>query len=210
MFPRELKELLDVYAEDDETSLFILSAEMPADELSFIFNLSIPDINDLGPVDQIWRVTTRGYKTSRISFDHADQFEILEDHPLLWDYSDVQTELFFKGEIKEASKLLIDLFIVHQRLYKGYKPFPLVVEENLNFFKPFQYSNGSLVKGSKKTLLEYGNVLKQNGVDFYLLGERDPTYWTGFEFLPESKDLKLMLMQRSYLIADDYTFEQLS
>jgi hypothetical protein len=209
VIPSELKELLDEYAGDSDTAIYIEKAEMVEEELLFTFSFSYPEIGDQEPIYQTWQSSTVRYKTSNIKFEIEDELKLYLDHPLLWDFQDYQADLYYKGEVKDLGKLFYDLYKVHTQLYEGFKEFAFPFSEESQYFTPFKYSNGLLISGAKKSLLQYGEVLSSNGLDFYLLNEKDPTFWNGSMFEPEASDLKLLQLGRSFVIAQDFSFMRL-
>jgi hypothetical protein len=103
-------------------------------------------------------------------------------------------------------KLFYDLYITHRQIFGNYKPFNISFGEGTNYFQPFQYSNGLQTEGSKKMMLMYADCLKQNGLDYSIIGERPAKYWNGKEFIIESQDLKVLFFGKGYIIAKDFSF----
>ncbi len=63
-----------------------------------------------------------------------------------------------------------------------------------------------LTKGSKKLIVKYADCLKQNGLDYTIIGERPAKFWNGTEFIIESEDLKVLFFGKGYVIAKDFSF----
>jgi hypothetical protein len=58
-------------------------------------------------------------------------------------------------------------------------------------------------------MLKYADSLKQNGLDYTIIGERPAKYWNGTEFILESGRLKILFFGKGYIIAKDFSFELL-
>ena len=132
--------------------------------------------------------------------------EIKEDHPLLWEFTDTQCQLYFTGQCNDPAKLFFDLYATHKRLFGKHQCFNIPFGEEKPYFKPLQYSNGLLTQGSKKLMEKYADCLKKNGLNFSIIGERPATYWDGEQFIEEDTDLKVLFLRDTYVIAKDFYF----
>jgi hypothetical protein len=54
------------------------------------------------------------------------------------------------------------------------------------------YSNVKLPKGQENCLEPYASCLKQNGLNYSIVGEWRSTVWDGFKNVPESQDLQVL------------------
>jgi len=124
---------------------------------------------------------------------------------LLWEFTDTWCQLYFKGQCQNLEKLFYDLFLTHYEVFGEYQSFNIPLFKASNHFKLFQYSNGLLTQGSKKLMEKYAACLTKNGLDFTFLGERPAGHWYYQQFIPE-KDLKVLLMGDTYVVAEDFTF----
>src|SRR5690606_40473989 len=73
---------------------------------------------------------------------------------------------------RRSSDLFFDLYATHKKLFGKHQFFNIFFGEETPNFKSFQYSNGLLTQGSKKLMEKYAYCLKQNGLDFTIIGER--------------------------------------
>jgi hypothetical protein len=207
VLPKELDKIFNEFDEDD-FELYITKADFSGDNFIIDFVLDVQDINDRGEISQNWSIEAIGHRKNQISFDFAENIEIKDDHPLLWDFTDLQCQLYFSGRCKEPTKLFYDLYSAHKSLFGQHKCFNISFGEETAYFKPFQYTNGLLTKGSKNLMQKYAECLKKNGLDFNIIGESPAKYWDGKQFIEEAKNLKLLVFGDTYIIAKDFSFTQ--
>ncbi|SHF95349.1 hypothetical protein [Flavisolibacter ginsengisoli] len=207
MFPKELEDIFSKFDEDD-FDLYITRADFSGDNFITDFTLNVQDINERGGISQNWTIKVAGHRKNHVSFDFADFMQITDDHPLLWEFTDTQCQLYFTGQCKDTAKLFFDLYATHKRLFGKHQCFNISFGEETPYFKPFQYSNGLLTQGSKKLMEKYADCLKQNGLDFTIVGERPAKYWDGEQYILESQDLKVLFLGDTYIIAKGFSFVQ--
>lgn len=199
MLPKGLTSIIGKYDEEDR-SLYISRADYSSDIFTLDFIVEVQGINDEDSLFQVWTVEAMDHKKSRISFDPASSVNIQTDHPLLWEFTDSQCELYFSGECKAPEKLFYSLYRAHKNLFGKYECFDIAFSEEFNHEKPFQYSNELLVKGSKLLMESYGTCLRNNGLDFKIVGERLPE--------DENQNLKILFLGETYIIARDFSFKK--
>lgn len=205
VLPKDLDNIFEEYTEDDY-KLFVTRADYAADKFNLDFVLEVQDINDEGAVIQKWTIEAIGHRKNQVSFGYCEFLKILEDDPLLWEFTDVQSELYFNGQVEDAVRLFFDLYVMHKKLFEGYQSFDIHFGENTPYFKQFQYSNGLLTKGSKRLMEHYANCLEQNGLSYSIVGDWRPTYWDGEKHISEPQDLKVLLLGDTYIIAESFSF----
>ena len=208
MLPKEINAIFEEYSEDDY-DLWVTKVDNSSDDFVFDFLLEVQNINDNGPITQEWSIIAVGHRVSKLTFGFESTLEIKEDHPLLWEYTDTQCQLYYSGHCNDIPKLYYDLYKTHIQLFRNYKHFDLSFGENISQYKPFQYDSGLLSQGSKKLMLQYADCLKKNGLDFTIIGERPATYWNGHEYLLQNKDLKILFFGDDYMIAKEFSFVQI-
>ena len=207
VLPKELEDIFEEYTEDDY-SLYVTKAEYFTDKFLLDFSLDVQDINDKGSIYQEWTIQADRQRKTHISFDFAPFIEFKEEHPLLWEFTDIQCQLYFNGQCNDFQKLFYDLYQTHKQLFGQYLCFSIPFAEETSYLKPFQYTNGLLTKGPKKLMEKYGECLKKNGLTCNFIGERQPMYWDGNQYIPETKDLKIMFIGNTYIIAEEFSFRR--
>lgn len=207
MLPKELEDIFSEFDEDD-FDLYISRADFSGDNFVIDFTLNVQDINERGGISQKWTIEAAGHRKNHVSFDFADFMEIKDDHPLLWEFTDTQCQLYFSGQCKDPAKLFFDLYATHKRLFGKHQCFNISFGEATPYFKPFRYSNGLLTRGSKKLMEKYADCLKINGLDFSIIGERPAKFWDGEQFIEEDGNLNVLFLGDTYVIAKSFSFVQ--
>jgi hypothetical protein len=168
----------------------------------------VQDINERGGISQKWTIEAAGHRKNHVSFDFADFMEIKDDHPLLWEFTDTQCQLYFTRQCKDPAKLFFDLYATHKRLFGNINGSTFLSAKRHPISNRFNIANGLLTQGSKKLMEKYAECLKQNGLDFSIISERPAKYWDGEQFNEEDTNLKVLFFGNTYVIAKDFSFVQ--
>ncbi|MES2766162.1 MAG: hypothetical protein V4642_09855 [Bacteroidota bacterium] len=127
------------------------------------------------------------------NYDESSQFYIEEDHPLLWQYTDTQCELYVTGSADSFKELFFDLLSIHFSLFESYIPFnpasAIVLEKGFGLFQ----------RGSKKLLKIYAEKLQSYGIQTSIVEN----------YTKESK-LAVLFLGNSYFIAESFDFKSLN
>jgi len=205
VLPKDLEDIFKEYPED-YIDFYIVKADYSGDDLVIEFILKLRSIQGEDPISQKWTIIASSPRKDKVSFNAAPFIEIKNDHPLLWEFRDTQCKLYFTGQCQNIEKLFYDLYLAHNDIFGKHQcSFDISLFKASNNFKPFQYSNGLLARGPKKLMEKYAACLKKNGLNFSFLDETPPGHWYGQQFIPE-KELKILLMGDTYLIAEDFVF----
>jgi hypothetical protein len=203
MLPKEIAGIIEKYDTEDY-DFYVAGADYLTDVFVLDFILDIQ--NSEGAIFQVWTVEATGYRKSIISFEPDYHISLENNHPLLWEFNDTQCELYYSGECKNIEKLFYSLYSAHKEMVGKYQDFNIFFEKDANDIQPLQYTKGFLAKGAKTLMEKYAACLKDNGLDFAIIGERQPTYFDGEEHKPESKDLKVLIIGQTYIIAEQFSF----
>ena len=106
MLPIEIQYLLDNY-EAEDISLLITKADYSGE----VPVLSLTEYKS-GKKPQNWTLEIIGHRISEISFSSIvedSRILITDDHPLLWQYADVQSELYFNGSTNDIYRVISEL-----------------------------------------------------------------------------------------------------
>ena len=150
-----------------------------------------------------------GVNEHRITLGVFGSLKILDDHPLLYHHNTPRVEVHFDGKPKDMNELVLD---ISQAFVSTFGPWRHLVEmdDDLNRTKPLVDLLGAsygLLGTMPKPLAErMARVLAHHGVNASLAED------TSFETEDEhgrSKLAKLLLIDHSYVIALDFSVEQL-
>jgi hypothetical protein len=196
LLPAEIKYLLDNYEEED-INLLITKADY-SEEVP-ILNFKI---HESGADPQNWILEVIGHRASKISFSpEVDDSLILitDDHPLLWQFSDVQVELYFNGASDDIYRVISELNQIDFNLFGKYR------NSSQQLYTLLRSSHGSLGSGPRKLLTKYEKCLNKYGIETSIVGGYIPTYWDGKNKY-SGDTLKILLINGSYIVAQDYIF----
>ncbi len=196
MLPTEIKDLLDNY-EADDSILVITKADYSGDNP----NLSLTSYH-LNDSSLNWTLEVVGHRASELSFASiiSDTAILLtDDHPFLWQFSDVQSELYFNGSSKDVAIVISELNQIDFELFGKYQ------NSSGQLYTLLNSSNGSLGKGSKKLLTKYAECLNRYGIKTSVIGGYTPSYSDGKSNF-SGDTLKILIIRGSYIVGQDFIF----
>ncbi|WP_153796054.1 hypothetical protein [Foetidibacter luteolus] len=198
MLPAEIQYLLDNYDAED-INLSINKADYSGE--TPLIGLTVHE-TDAPP--QTWTLEIIGHRASELSFTFYitdTTILITDDHPLLWQYSDFQSELYFNGSSTDIYKIVSELNQIDFELFGKYQ------NPSEQLYVLLRTSNGSLGKGSKKLLTKYAECLNRNGIKTSMVGGYSPSYFDGKNTM-QGETLKIFLFGGSYIVGQDFIFSK--
>ncbi len=198
MIPPEITYLLDNYDSEDFNLLFTkadYSGENPR------LNLLL---REPGASPQNWSLEVIGHRASEISFtpDFTESAILLtDDHPLLWQYADMQSDLYFNGASTDVYKVVAALNKIDFDLFGKYQ------RSSAQVYTLLKASSGLLARGSKKLLSKYEECLNRHSISTSVVDGYVPTYWDGVN-KSSGNTLKIFLVRGSYVIGRDFIFSK--
>jgi hypothetical protein len=196
LLPTEIQYLLNNYDADD-INLIITKADYSGDVPILNFK-----IHESGAEPQNWTLEVIGHRASEISFSsEVDNYLILvmDDHPFLWQYSDVQSELYFNGSSKDIYRVVSELNQIDFKLFGKYQ------NSSEQLYTLLRTSNGLLGKGPERLMTKYEKCLNKHGINTSIIGGYIPTYWDGKNKF-SGDTLKIFLINGSYVVGQDFIF----
>jgi len=132
--------------------------------------------------------------------------QIKDEHPLLYQYNTPPTAVFFKGTPQNIDELTLDIAQAHASTFGPWRHFP----EYLNLDQPLATllgSDGGLVGQMPQPLAErIVKVLEKHGLESkMMIGESEGEKHKN----PMVQQAKVMVFGNSYIIAYDYSFDEL-
>ena len=204
MIPNKLKKVINNDPEDIE--IFIKKVNFENQELKVNIIVSGYDYEKQNDFTEEWEIETKNYRTSKISFNFSSNIEILTEHSLLWEFVDKHSELYFNGTTNQYEKLFTDLYKVHYSSFQEYASFQDTINKLQEFGELIQSGNGLLAKGPNKLLENYGKILTKHNIKYSIIGNNTPIFWNGNEAVGEDGLAKLLFIDDSYIIADEFMF----
>ncbi|HMH23751.1 MAG TPA: hypothetical protein VK563_18320 [Puia sp.] len=208
MVPEELQKVFESYDYED-FSFCVTKVDFSSEPLSIYLSMDVEGFIEEKSIQQKWLLQAVGLRKNRISSDYASNIIIKEDHPLLWEFTDSQCELYFNGQCTKPEGLFVELYKIYFELFRSAEPFKRCLNSN-DPFQLIQENNGLLARGPKKLMTKYASCLTKYGLDYSIIGERPAKYWNGEIFNEERSDLKILFMNDTdtFIIAEDFVFNK--
>jgi hypothetical protein len=196
VLPEELIATLKSPEFDDEAGILIESVDFNTDKISISFSIKFGS----GATGQLWKIDIEGVKEEKIGLEWAEFIEFYDEHPLLLEYNDIQSELYFTGATNNPRELY---FNISQRLFQYnndvesmYKY--LILPDEIVKLNGQQY--GLFSRGPKTILDIYKACLTEAGIKSNFTGEYK---------MDNNQNLKLFKLGESYVIATNFFFERI-
>lgn len=191
----------------EEGYLAVQSVKYFENELHFDFSLHLNDPEE--SETQLWQLQVKDNRDDKIDFeDLGGYFSFYSEHCLLWEFTDVETELYFKKPTDNPEKLLAAIYTIHNTIFDNYISIEKFLNGN-NLLTLCNSNNGLFARGPKQILDHYFNSLQEAGNEPYFYGEYFPKKWDGERWMPESKDLKVALLGSTYFVGETFIFKRL-
>jgi hypothetical protein len=205
VLPKRLTDILNDHDPGD-IAISITKIDFETNNLNFVIKISGFGYNDEDNYEYRWTVNTVHYRTSKFSLDFACSIYITDTHPLLWQFSDKQSELYFNGICSDADRLFLDLYKAHNACFEGLIDFEETINQPDNFEPLLKSRNGLLASGPNKLMNMYADVLSKHNMSSSIIGDRVPTFWDGEKHVLETGKAKVLFIDNSYIVADDFEF----
>jgi len=185
----------DEFLEDG--GIIISSINYTKDKLELIFNIFY---NGYEIPKQQWKIIINGLLKEKIERGWADYLVVYSDHYLLYEFSDIHGDLYFKEKSKNPDKLFIDLYKSYLKNYQGdFLPFGKGINPAMKITRLCNSNAGLFARGPKIILEKYHEVLSENNIRSNIV-------------ISESEkisDLKILFFGDSYFIAKSFEFERI-
>lgn len=103
--------------------------EINNDEL--ILNIQVTYEDD-DQVLQLWKVTCTDFKDHKLNVNFFEEFEVLDEHHILWEYNNNSADLFIKGNSNDINQVIGALFCNHLNVVNGQLPLEKYLNINYN------------------------------------------------------------------------------
>ncbi len=194
--PIELETLL-IKLEEEDGGIIVSSLEYVDSDLEIYFTASFPDSEIL---HQNWRIRAINIKKERFERNWESNLQLFTTHPLLLECNDDHSELYYTGKALHPEKLLFDLFRMFSENAWEDLEFGMGINAPDGFLKLCNKEAGLFARGPKSMLEKYASVLQENGIQTNLLDQMEK----------DRLELVLLMLGRSYFIAEDFIFDFLN
>lgn len=194
--PLELESILTSVEYEENGRLIKKSLTFLGDKLLFDFELHLGKVEEK---PQLWQMVIGGYKTSRIYPEQlGSYFQFYDYHFLLFEFQNIQTELYTTKLSVDPVALLADLYSTHQKSFGNFLSLDKYLNKEVNL--PDLGCFGLFARGPKKILEVYFDCLHRSGAKPYFYGQYNPDV--------ENSDLKLLIIGQCYFIGNEFHFRR--
>ncbi len=189
----------------EEISIKIVSVDLQSEDVVLVLHLTFDDAEEPG---QRWEIRMKECVDTQLSSEISHEIHILNDHPLLWDFSNRFSSLYFKGVPDDLFRLYFDL---NTQLEALYGPFQIKGRLHLNhersFDKLFMAGGGLFAKGPIKLIEILNQYLLGQNLTTSLIDSGNPYFLCGGRMMSGPKDYLVLHLGNSYFIAKEFTLE---
>jgi len=175
-------------------------------ELNFTLKLDYGD----NLVFQSWKLITENCIDFKIDFDEIEPyFEFYNEHFLLNEFEDFQTEVYIKNSTENPEKLLTKLMELHYSKFENiFNIDKFIIGKNM--LNRCKMNSGVFARGPKTILEDYFIILKEFGTNPYYFGNQKPGIWKRDNWEENKTKYKLCILGKNYFIGTDFLFEKIA
>ncbi|MEQ9440036.1 MAG: hypothetical protein RIG62_13355 [Cyclobacteriaceae bacterium] len=200
--------LADIFSSiefEEDGGIHITKTDWYSDDLKLEFTVR----TGIDDEHQLWEAQITGVREELIKSDWADQMKLLEDHPLLWRFDDIQSELYFSQSTDRPYELISSILETHQKIVSNwYSLNEFINYGHLSFIDLCKSSNALFAKGPKKILSEYASILDAFNMRPNLFGDHNPKRWVDKKWVDETETLQILIIGKTFVIAENFDFER--
>ena len=202
----KLSALFSTIEFEENGGIHITGTDWYADDLKLELAINT-GIND---EHELWEVQISGVREELLKSDWVGELKIADEHPLLWKYNNIQTDLYFSRATGRPYELLNSILETHLKVTRGWYDLQESINSSsyISLIELCKSSNALFAKGPKRILEAYARVLDEHLMKPNLFGERNPKRWTGEQWIDETAPLSILLIGKSYVIAEAFEFER--
>jgi hypothetical protein len=203
-----MEDLLNLIAGvDEEEDLFVKITETSwlGPSLRLTVEISVVD----GPKLGTWLVRCGSTLKCILSNEGGASLDLLQNHPLLWDFTHPSASAFFSGVPANSAACVGALYETHLRAVGNWISFGPQFNKNLPLSHLLSTGNGLLARGPVSLLSFYKEALLTHGVEVNIVSEYGPKFWDGTKWKSlVGEDIKILLLGSSYVIGIGWAGEQ--
>ena len=162
---------------------------------------------------QLWQISCHRVKEHKIILGEQDEdFELFSDHVLLWYYQQPVSSLTFSKAKSDVNAYYVigKLYEKHTSLVDTWISFDRCFNKCLDLPKLIDCGYGKLAEGAEKLIIDYQEVLLECGFKSSYIS-RPQMQWNDKQgWIAEDSDLQVLIIDKSYAIANRFTAQQLT
>lgn len=186
---------------EEEGSFSLTRAGWSANEII----LSLEVWQDRFPeIHRHWQVIGSSVREHSLSLGPAYRLQLTDEHVLLWGHRKRRLSVYFSGKHENPDAVVGALYGRHWELTHGWIPFHRFLNPNVQLAKLITGGSGLLAEGPEPLLLAYEAIMEKLGFSVSHVDAGEPAYWNGETWLEEREKLSVLLIDRSYIVAEKF------
>ena len=207
MVMEELLKIQDTWQFEEYGYINLVAVEKKELDLELKYKL-FSGVDD-DPI-QLWQVICHEEREHKIILgEQYSNFELYNDHVLLWSYSQPISSLTFnKGNLDiDACHVIGKLYEKHMLLVGSWISFDTCLNQSklYSLEKHINFGHGKLAEGAEKIIIGYQEVLQECGFKSSYLSRLLKRWDNNKGWIDENKNLQVLITGDSYIIAPKFT-----
>lgn len=179
----------------------ITSADWNVSDLILLVRVRVP-----GSPDRLFWVSCSQPRSYQVIAMTTDQSVLLtSEHAVLWPHNQKQGELYFNGTASDATSLLGALIESQREVVGDWFPIDRFLNLPGRSADILRSGHGLLATGPVMLLDRYASVLDNYGIRHSSPSPREPVWWNGGKWQPESDQLYALIIGSSFVVAPSFT-----
>ena len=199
-----LENLLDITKEidfEDHGSLCLRTVESDEDTLSLVLHITADEYPEVHPT---WEVACFGVKEDSLSLGTHFDFQLFDDHVLLWPHMSRRSSTSFYGKVENPLAVVGALYQRHRELVGEWIPLHRFLNSGVALTELIAGGFGMLAEGPEPLILAYEDVMRAQGFSTSHLDPTKPVYWGGNEWLDQKRPAAVLIFDESYVVAEQF------
>ena len=154
---------------------------------------------------QYWQIVCSGVREESLSFGYQSDLQFFDDHVLLWPHRQPHRSTSFYGKVDNPQAVIGALYQRHKELVGEWIPFHRFLNSNMALPELIAGGFGMLADGPERLILAYEDVMQAYGFSTSHLDSRAPVYWRGNEWVRQNAPVFVLILDQSYVVAEQFT-----
>ena len=197
----ELSELFQTAEFENNGGIHITGTEWYTDDL----RIELAIETGLEGESQFWEVQINGVRKELIKSSYTDKIELFNEHPLLWEYNQEQSSLYFGNKTGRPYELFANIYKIHMLLTNSWIPFEEYVNTGFSIVELCKSTTGLFAKGPINILKAYKGELEIHEMKPTIIGGYYPQEWSNEQNIDEV-ELNVLIIGESYVVAETFDF----
>jgi hypothetical protein len=203
----KLLALIGEVEDEEDVAIRLTGATWSGASLQLQFALSVLD-----SAPGIWEARCEDVLAYLLCNESANWLEMVDDHPLLWEFKHEIASAFFYGAPATADAAVGALYEAHQNAVGPWIKFGRHLNNAPGLSKLLAAGNGLLAEGPTPLLTLYKDTLNPHGVEVDIRFSHLPRIWDGTHWreLERENSARAMVLGASYVIGSGWKAQQKS